>query len=224
MAGEYESRDAPSARRDAGPRGQAPRGLLAGGTEGNSLLSTAAGALLLVLLSALGVTIVAIHPLIDEHLFIGMLLIGPLALKLGSVGYRFAQFFAGNPRYRERGVPDAVLGTLAPLVVLSTLIVFASGVVLLLAGPGSRGLWKPIHDYSFGVWLAVWCGHFVLHLPDLPKLLSGRHSERPWDDHGSGRGGRALALAGALVLGVVLAIVCVPLFAAWSHSLNPVAR
>jgi hypothetical protein len=51
------------------------------------------------------VTMVAIHSLIDEHLFIGMLLIGPLALKLASVGYRFARFRAGSPGYRERGAP-----------------------------------------------------------------------------------------------------------------------
>jgi hypothetical protein len=98
--------------------------------------------------------------------------------------------------------------------------VFASGVVLLLAGPGSRGLWKPIDDYSFGVWLAIWCGHIVLHLPDLPKLWSRHQSDRPWDDHGSGGGGRALALAGALVFGAVLAILSLPLFAAWSHLLT----
>jgi hypothetical protein len=94
-----------------------PRGLLAGGAGGNSLLSTATGALLLVLLAALGATIVAIHSLIDEHLFIGMLLLGPLALKLASVGYRFARLYARDARYRDRGAPDVVLGTLAPLLV-----------------------------------------------------------------------------------------------------------
>ena len=44
---------------------------------------------------------------------------------------------------------------LAPLVVLCTLIVFASGVVLLLVGPSSRGALLPIHKASFFVWLAV---------------------------------------------------------------------
>ena len=222
MGGEEESSEAVAAGLKSSPRPQALRRLLAGGTAGNSLLSTATGALLLVLLAALGVTIVAVHPLIDEHLFLGMLLIGPLLLKLGSVGYRFTLFYAGNPRYRARGAPEAVMRVLAPLVVLSTLSVFASGVVLLLAGPSSRGLWNPIHKYSFVVWLAVWWGHVVVHLPDLPKLWAARRRERerPWDDQGSGRGGRALALTGALVLGAVLAIVSVPLFAAWSQQLK----
>jgi hypothetical protein len=222
VGGEEEASEAVAAGLKSDPRPQALRRLLAGGTAGNSLLTTATGALLLVLLAALGVTIVAVHPLIDEHLFLGMLLIGPLVLKLGSVGYRLTLFYAGNPRYRARGAPEAVMRVLAPLVVLSTLSVFASGVVLLLAGPSSRGLWNPIHKYSFIVWLAVWWGHVVVHLPDLPKLWTARRSkrERPWDDHGSGRGGRALALSGALVLGAVLAIVSVPLFAAWSQQLK----
>ncbi|HEX2702040.1 MAG TPA: hypothetical protein VHM72_01230 [Solirubrobacteraceae bacterium] len=226
MGGEQEPGEALAAGFGAAPRRKALRRLLAGGTAGNSLLTTATGALLLVLLAALGVTIVAVHSLIDEHLFIGMLLLGPLSLKLASVGYRLTLYQTANARYRARGAPEAVMLALAPLVVLSTLILFASGVVLLLAGPSSRALWNPIHKYSFIVWLAVWWGHVIVHLPDLPKLLSERRSERerPWDDHGSGRGGRALALAGALVLGVVLAIICIPLFAAWSHWLSPVAH
>ncbi len=192
------------------------RRLLAGGTRGNGLLTAATGALLFVLLAVLGVTIVAIHPLIDEHLFIGMLVLGPLALKLGSVSYRFARYYAGDAGYRKKGAPDLVLRVLGPLVVLSTLLVFASGVVLLLAGPASRSPWQAIHKYSFMVWLAVWWGHVVVHLPDLPQLWA-RGRDRQWGDGSSGRGARALSLAGALVLGAVLAIVTVPLFGAWSH-------
>jgi hypothetical protein len=197
--------------------------LLSGGTQGNSLLTAATGVLLLVLLAALGVTVLAVHSLIDAHLFVGMLLIGPLALKLGSVGYRITLYWRGNARYVERGAPELVMRALAPFVVLSTLIVFASGVVLLLAGPSSRSPWNPIHKYSFLVWLAVWWGHVIVHLPDLPKLLKewGRRREGPWSDRSSGRGGRALSLAAALVLGVVLAIICIPLFSAWSHFLAP---
>jgi hypothetical protein len=217
--------DSPEAAINA-PRPALRARLLAGGTAGNSLLTTATGALLLILLALLGLTVVALHPLINEHLFLGMLLLGPLALKLSSVGYRFTRYYSGEPRYRARGLPDAVLATIAPLVVLSTLLVFVSGVVLLLAGPGSRSFWNPVHKFSFILWLAVWGGHVVLHLPDLPKLLGERRRERerPWDDQGGGRGGRALSLAAALVLGVVLAVICIPLFAAWSHYLNPAAH
>ncbi|HUB76426.1 MAG TPA: hypothetical protein VL977_05180, partial [Solirubrobacteraceae bacterium] len=100
------------------------RRLTAGGIEGNGLLTTATGALLLILLAALGVTVLAIGPLIDAHLFLGMLLLGPVALKLASVGYRFTRYYAGNARYRQAGPPQILLRLLAPAVVLSTLAIF----------------------------------------------------------------------------------------------------
>ena len=47
------------------------------GTTGNELLTAATSAVLLVLLAVIGVTIIALGPLLWVHLFVGMLLIGP---------------------------------------------------------------------------------------------------------------------------------------------------
>ena len=66
------------------------------GTEGNGQLTTVAGALLLPLLAVIGVTLLQLRTLLWVHLFVGMLLIGPLALKMGSTGYRFVRYYAGN--------------------------------------------------------------------------------------------------------------------------------
>jgi len=63
-----------------------------GGVEGNERLTASAGALLLLLLVAEGVTILFIGPLLSAHVFIGMLLIPPVALKLGVTGWRFARY------------------------------------------------------------------------------------------------------------------------------------
>ena len=126
-------------RRAAGARPGSPIArLTAGGTEGNERLTAATGVVLLVLLAALGVTILRIHPLLSEHMFLGVLLIGPVALKMGSTGYRFIRYYTAEPRYRRKGPPPLLLRLLAPLVVLSTVVVFASGVALLLIGPSSR--------------------------------------------------------------------------------------
>ena len=62
-----------------------------GGAEGNERLTAATGAVLLVLFAVEGFTILSIHQLITLHFFLGMLLIGPVALKAGSVCYRFAR-------------------------------------------------------------------------------------------------------------------------------------
>ncbi len=65
--------------------------LTGGGTDGNERLTAATGVVLLVLLAVLGVTILRIGQLLWLHLFVGMLLIGPVLLKLTSTGYRIAR-------------------------------------------------------------------------------------------------------------------------------------
>ncbi len=202
---------------------------MAGGSDGNERLTVVTGVVLILLLAALGVTILRIGSLIWEHLFIGLLLLGPVALKLGSTGYRFVRYYTRNPVYRRKGAPPAYLRALGPLVVLSTLAVFATGVALLLLGPGARGTWLLLHKVSFFVWLAATGVHVLGHLPDVLPVVSGG-----WRiDHAgalvrpdplaraeplrSGRAGRAVALTAAVALGLALALVLVPQYGPWLH-------
>jgi hypothetical protein len=194
-------------------------GLIAGGTTGNERLTATTGVVLLVLLAALGITILRIRPLLSEHMFLGLLLIGPVALKMASTGYRFIRYYTSNPRYRSKGTPPATLRLIAPIVVVSTVVVFASGVALLLLGPSSRGSLLLIHKASFFVWIAVTAIHVLGHLPDLPRAMKTRHEVQPeLDGYGDGHAGRVLSLSGALVAGVVLAILYVPQFAPWLNA------
>jgi hypothetical protein len=193
--------------------------LTGGGTTGNERLTTAAGAVLLVLLAVLGVTIIRIGQLLWLHLFLGMLLIGPLALKLASTGYRFVRYYSGSPTYRQEGPPPVLLRAMGPVVVLSTLVVFASGVVLLLEGPSSRDSLLPIHKVTFFVWLALMALHVLLHLPSiLPALRADYGRTAALSSDTTGRTGRTLALAGALVGGLVLAVLLIPEFAPWVNA------
>jgi hypothetical protein len=210
------------------------------------------GIVLFLLLAALGVTILRIGSLIWEHLFIGLLLLGPVALKLGSTGYRFVRYYTRNPVYRRKGPPPPWLRLLAPLVVLSTVVVFASGVVLLLLGPSSRSTLLLVHKASFFVWLAATAVHVLGHLPEVMQVLNGGRelrvavlsevaegiAQRPGGSHTepersatgrlavsepsvqphdprAGRAGRALALTGALLAGLVLALLLIPEFGPW---------
>ena len=63
--------------------------------------------------------------------------------------------------------------THAPLVVLLTFTVFASGVVLLFIGPGSsaRSMVFLIHKASFIAWLALTAFHVLGHLPEIVRVL-----------------------------------------------------
>jgi hypothetical protein len=220
------------------------------------------GIVLFVLLAALGVTILRIHPLIWEHLFIGLLLLGPVALKLGSTGYRFVRYYTHDPVYRRKGAPPPYLRLLGPLVVLGTVVVFASGVALLLLGPSSRSTLLLVHKASFFVWLAATAVHVLGHLPEVLQALNGGRAlrlavlsevadgiaqrpggrpsgtRRPGSERATGpgsaseraagpqsssgtpdlragRAGRALALTGALLAGLVLALLLIPEFGPW---------
>jgi hypothetical protein len=201
------------------PAPPASRRLAAGGTAGNERLTAANGGVLIVLLAMIGVTILQIKQLLWVHLFVGMLLIGPVALKLGSTGYRFVRYYTANPSYRSKGPPPLPLRLIAPIVVASTVVVFASGVALLFAGPASRGTLLPIHRVSFFIWIAFTGLHILAHLPKtLPALRADYgHSARLSDDIG-GRAGRILSLASALTAGAVVAILVIPQFSPWLNA------
>jgi hypothetical protein len=217
-------------------------GLLAGGTEGNERLTVQTGAVLFVLLAAIGVTIVRIGQLTWLHLFLGLLLIGPIALKLASTGYRFARYYTHDRAYRQKGPPLLPLRLLGPVVALSTIAVLATGIVLLAEGPSARQPWMLLHKVGFFVWIAATALHVLGHLPDMRRgLIADRHEReqilaaagapggRPTRSSRLSLGGyglaarraggsaRALALLAALAAGLLLAVALDGSFGEWVH-------
>jgi hypothetical protein len=188
-----------------------------GGTAGNEQLTSITGTILLVLLAGLGVTIVRIGQLLWLHLFVGLVLIGPVTLKIASTGYRFARYYTGDPAYRRKGPPEILLRLIAPIIVLTTVLVFASGIALLLVGPAERGQLLLIHKASFIVWLVFSSLHVLGHLPHIPgSLRAVRRANPGLPGQQLGAAGRWISIAGAVVGGVGLAIVLIPDFAAWT--------
>jgi hypothetical protein len=186
-----------------------------GGVSGNARLTGAVAVALLVLLAAEGVTIPFIGKWLGPHIFIGLMLIPPVALKLGSTGFRFARYYTGDEPYVRKGPPPTALRMLAPGVVLTTLALFGTGVALLLAGPPSNTLIFA-HKLSFFAWVAVMALHVLGHVVELPRLASA-----DWRRHGprearlAGAGLRAGLLAGAITLGGVLAAVVLTAGTSW---------
>ena len=195
-----------------------------GGPDGNEQLTAVTGVVLIVLLAALGITILRIGQLTWLHFFLGFLLIGPVALKMVSTGYRFTRYYTHSRTYRQRGAPETWLRLLAPVVVLSTVVVFVSGVVLLYDGPAHRDPLMLVHKASFIVWVGATALHVLGHLLGLPAALRARSLDRT-PARGvrggqSGGAGRAIALAGAIVGGLVLAIALIPDFSLWTAHLS----
>ncbi len=198
-------------------RGEA---LTGGGTDGNEQLTTITGAILIVLLAVIGFTIPQLRQFVSVHLFVGMLLIGPVLLKMASTGYRFLRYYTGNVEYRRKGPPEVVLRVIGPVVMLSTVAVFATGVVLLILGPGHRNPWVELHKVTFIVWVVFMSLHVLLHLPAVARAVGiGRKGREQLAAASAGAAGRWIAIWGALVAGLILAIVLIPDFSAWTaHS------
>jgi hypothetical protein len=213
---EADSR-ASKALRFGSPTGRGRR-LLDGGPDGNEQLTAVAGVILIVLLAVLGVTILRIHQLISVHLFVGLLVLGPLAVKMASTGYRFLRYYTRDTAYRRKGPPELVMRVIAPVVVVSTVVVFASGLVLLFDGPARRGQWLLIHKASFVVWLLFTALHVLGHLQQLPASLRTARTDLSPVGGSTGAAGRWLALGGAVVAGLVLAIALIPHFAIWTAN------
>jgi hypothetical protein len=193
--------------------------VLGGGTDGNEQLTAIVGAVLTVPLLVLGVTILRVRQLISVHLFLGLLLIGPVLAKLASTCYRFVRYYEHNPEYRRKGPPELYLRLSAPVLVLTTVIVFVSGVVLLFLGPANRGNWLAIHKVSFIVWGVIFALHFLGHLAEMPASFHAvrrAHASDARPGATPGDTGRWITLVGALVGGLVLAIVLIPEFGAWT--------
>jgi hypothetical protein len=187
-----------------------------GGTAGNERLTGSTALLLLLLLAAEGVTILFLGPLLPEHIFIGMVLIPPVALKLGSTGYRMVRYYGGSPRYRTKGPPHLVLRAVAPGVVLSTLAVLGTGVALIVAGPGHDTL-LTLHTASFIVWISFTSVHVLAYVLRIPRLAFAdwrRPTGRP-----RLRGGRArlVLVIGSLLAGIVLGAIVLGYSGAWTH-------
>ena len=101
----------------------------------NRRLTAAARAALLAAIAAELATLANLGALLSVHVFVGVLMAGPLAVKLASTGWRFVRYYAGSPAYVREGPPPLALRMLAPLLVASTLAVVGTGFALVVTGP-----------------------------------------------------------------------------------------
>ncbi len=141
------------------------------GVAGNARLTSTLGAILFVLLALEGYTVgvgVGLH--LTLHVYLGLLLIPIVALKMGSTIYRFARYYAGSPAYRRKGPPPMTLRIIGPLVVLVTIVLFASGVALLFVNGNERATFDTLHRDSFIAWVILMTVHVVGHIRETATL------------------------------------------------------
>lgn len=187
------------------------------GVEGNSRLTSVNGMVLLILLAVEGVTILAVRQMITLHIYLGVLLVGPVLLKCASTAYRFARYYLGAEPYVRKGAPHVVLRVLGPVVVLSSLAVLGTGIALIFVGPDHREPLLTLHKGSFIVWLAAMAIHVLGHV-----LEAGRVTIREFRDARSAaarrRRWRTAAVVLSLVAGVGFASALLPSAGSWTSG------
>lgn len=175
--------------------------LFVGGSEGNEQLTALVATLLLVLLAVEGATILRINALLTVHVFVGMLLVPVVALKLATTGWRMARYYLGGVEYVRRGPPHVVLRAIvAPVTVVSTVVLFATGIAL-LGVDETRGTLVGLHKASFAVWVGAMAIHVLTRLRRLAwVVLRGA----------PGRALRVALVAATGAAGMLLAMVTLP--------------
>ena len=201
-----------------GHRGTGYRRDATGGAEGNERLTALTGTVLLVLFAAEGVTILSVHQLLTLHFFLGMLIVGPVALKACAVLYRFVRYYTGAEEYRRKGPPAPLLRMLGPVVLITSLAVIGTGIMLAVTGPSGLGTWLFLHRASFVLWFGAMTIHVLAYVWRLPRLVSGDLASRAGrraHEVLAGRPARWLLLTASILMGLLLAMLTVHRAGLW---------
>jgi hypothetical protein len=153
--------------------------------------------------------------LVTIHAFVGILLIPVVGLKLASTGWRMLRYYLRHDEYIRLGPPHLLLRTfVAPVVILSTLVLFGTGVALLVLGE-TRGTLVTLHQAAFIVFVGATGLHVLVHLTKVPALLRRR---------APGVALRIAVVTGALLAGGVLAVATLPQAQALRDHAQPFDR
>jgi hypothetical protein len=154
----------------------------------NQRLTASTGLIVFVLLIAIAATLFNISSLLTAHYVVGFLLLPLVILKMGSTGYRFLRYYAGSAPFRLAGAPPLLLRFLvAPVLVVSTVAVFGTGIELWLFGLRFGSAWIEAHTVSAVFMVLATAAHVLAHLrrsadvtmtevSDLRREATSRHS------------------------------------------------
>ena len=189
------------------------------GVIGNERLTALVSLVLVVVIIVELVTSAFLRIWLPAHTVVGVLLVGPLLVKIGSTGWRFLRYYTRAPAYVRRGPPPLVLRVLAPVLLVTTLVMVGSGIGLVVTGPTQPFLLA--HVFSALVWLPLIAVHSLAHWSQVPRRLADDWSKRRGPRSQVGRGLRLGVNLSALLLGVIAAVLlfpaATPLFS-WSQT------
>jgi hypothetical protein len=185
--------------------------------DGNERLTAIAGLALLVLSGVEYLTLLlGLQHFLSWHVFVGFVLLPPIALKLASTGWRFMRYYTRNADYRGKGAPQILMRLLAPLLVAFTILLFGSGVAMGLVHGHALALARRLHGPAAFGWTVLVGAHVLAYLRR--ALWSAREDVVPRTRRAVvGAAGRVLALGTAVAAGVVLGMATLPAQHHWLH-------
>jgi hypothetical protein len=185
--------------------------------DGNERLTASAGLVLIVLtVVELATLLLGLHRFLSLHVFIGLALLPPVLLKLGSTGWRFTRYYTRAAAYRAKGAPQLVMRLMAPLLVAATIILFGSGVALGFLHGHSLQLARDLHGPASVAWMILVGVHVLVYLKR--ALLSTKEDVEPTSRSAvRGASARNLILAGAVIAGLVVGVGTLTMQHRWLH-------
>lgn len=185
----------------------------------NERVTAAAAVVLFVLIFFEGITLVNIGSMMTMHVVVGLILVPPVIVKLASTGWRFVRYYTGHPDFVRKGPPMALLRFLAPFLVVSTLVLFASGIALVVVHH-PYGWLKVVHRYDFLLWFGVLAVHVLAYMWQVPGVVRRDVSARRHYRRTSPRGRlvRVWLVVGSIVAGVLFAATLWPSVSAQTHT------
>ena len=177
---------------------------------GNARLTAMVGVLLLGPVAVeLGTILLGVHTFMSLHVFVGLALIPPVLLKLASTGWRFARYYTRKEAYVEHGAPQIEMRLLAPLFVVATVVLFASGVAMGILHGQALVVARRLHGPASVVWLVLFAIHALVYLK---RALIGSRQEiiAAAGRSVQGRRVRGYLIAATVVSGLITGAATIP--------------
>ncbi len=186
--------------------------------DGNARLTGISASFVLpLILFEVATVVLGVKSVITPHVAVGLLLVGPVLLKLGSVTYRMASYYRGVSEYRQRGKPAGGLRMLGGCLAVLMLLLLTSGLVLIVGPNWAHSEARTVHAVTAYGAVALLVIHLAVHLVQAMRLASA-DMRRP-----AVRGARIrwLAVFASLALGGVLALLLAGHGSTYLHHYYP---
>ena len=185
--------------------------------DGNERLTASVGVVLIVLtVIELATLLLGLHRFLSLHVFVGLALLPPVLLKLGSTGWRFTRYYTRAAAYRAKGAPQLLMRLMAPLLVAATIVLFGSGVALGFLHGHSLRLAREVHGPASVVWMILVGAHVLVYLKR--ALVNTKEDVDPASRSAvRGASARNLVLAAAVITGLVIGVGTLTMQHRWLH-------